>query len=37
MFIQTDVAAILVFVECPNTIASKVLKVLMPYKNVKSI
>ena len=35
--LQTAVAAILVFVECPKSIASKVLLVLMPYQNVQSI
>ena len=35
--LQTDVAAILVFVECPKSIASKVLVVLRPYQNTKSI
>ena len=35
--IQTAVAAILVFVECPKSIASEVLVVLRPYQNVKSI
>ena len=35
--LQTTVAAILVFVECPKSIASKVLVVLMSYKNTKSI
>ena len=33
----TDVVAILVFVECPKSIASEVLEVLRPYENVKSI
>ena len=33
----TAVAAILVFVECPTLIASKVLVVLRPYQNMKSI
>ena len=33
----TDVAAILVFVECPKSIASEVLVVLRPYQNVNSI
>ena len=33
--LQTAVAAILVFVECPNSTASEV--VLRPYQNVKSI
>ena len=35
--LQTDVAAILVFIECPKSIASDVLMVLRPYQNVKSI
>ena len=35
--LQTAVAAILVFVECPKSIASQVLVVLRPYQNVKSI
>ena len=35
--LQTAVAAILVFVECPKSIASKVLVVLRPYQNTKSI
>ena len=35
--LQTAVAAILVFVECPNSIASEVLVVLRPFQNVKSI
>ena len=35
--LQTAVAAILVFVECPKSIASEVLVVLRPYQNVKSI
>ena len=35
--LQTAVAAILVFLECPKSIASKVLVVLRPYQNVKSI
>ena len=35
--LQTDVAAILVFIECPKSIASEVLMVLRPYHNVKSI
>ena len=35
--IQTAVAAMLVFVECPKSIASEVLVVLRPYQNVKSI
>ena len=35
--IQTAVAAILVFVECPKSIAFEVLVVLRPYQNVKSI
>ena len=35
--VQTAVAAILVFVECPKLIASEVLVVLRPYQNVKSI
>ena len=34
---QTAVAAILVFVECPKSIASQVLVVIRPYQNVKSI
>ena len=34
---QTAVAAILIFVECPKSIASEVLVVLRPYQNVKSI
>ena len=35
--LQTAVAAILVFAECPKSIASEVLVVLRPYQNVKSI
>ena len=35
--LQTAVAAILVFVECPKSIASEVLVVLRSYQNVKSI
>ena len=35
--LQTAVAAILVFVECPKSIASEVFVVLRPYQNVKSI
>ena len=35
--LQTAVAAILVFVECPKSIAYEVLVVLRPYQNVKSI
>ena len=35
--LQTAVGAILVFVECPKSIASQVLVVLRPYQNVKSI
>ena len=35
--LQTAVAAILVFVECPKSIAFEVLVVLRPYQNVKSI
>ena len=35
--LQTVVAAILVFVECPKSIASEFLVVLRPYQNVKSI
>ena len=35
--LQTAVAAILVFVECPKSIVSEVLVVLRPYQNVKSI
>ena len=35
--LQTAVVAILVFVECPKSIASDVLVVLRPYQNVKSI
>ena len=35
--LQTAVAAILVFVECPKSIASEVLVVLRPKQNVKSI
>ena len=35
--VQTAVAAILVFVECPKSIASEVLVVLRPYQNVQSI
>ena len=35
--LQTAVAAILVFVQCPKSIASEVLVVLRPYQNVKSI
>ena len=34
--LQTAVAAILVFMECPKSIASEVLVVLRPYQNVKS-
>ena len=34
---QIAVAAILVFVECPKSIASNVLVLLRPYQNVKSI
>ena len=33
----TAVAAILIFVECPKSIASEVLVVLRPYQNVMSI
>ena len=33
--LQTAVGAILVFVECPKSIASEVLVVLRPYQNVK--
>ena len=35
--LQTAVAAILVFIECPKSIASEVLVVLRSYQNVKSI
>ena len=35
--LQTAVAAIFVFVECPKSIASGVFLVLRPYQNVKSI
>ena len=35
--VQTAAAAILVFVECPKSIAAEVLVVLRPYQNVKSI
>ena len=35
--LQTAVAAILVFVECPKSLAYEVLVVLRPYQNVKSI
>ena len=35
--LQTAVVAILVFVECPKSIASEVLVILRPYQNVKSI
>ena len=35
--LQTAVAAIFVFVECPKSRASKVLEVLRPYQNTKSI
>ena len=35
--LQTAVAAILVFVECPKSITSEVLVVLKPYQNVKLI
>ena len=35
--LQTAVAAILVFIECPKSIASQVLVILRPYINVKSI
>ena len=35
--LQTPVAAILVFVQCPRSIVSEVLVVLRPYHNVKSI
>ena len=35
--LQTAEAAILVFVECPKSIASEVFVVLRPYQNVKSI
>ena len=35
--LQTAVAAILVFVECPKSIASEVLVVLRPYQNVQLI
>ena len=35
--LQIAVAAILVFTECPKSIASEVLVVLRPYQNVKSI
>ena len=35
--LQTAVAAILVFIECPKSIVSEVLVVLKSYQNVKSI
>ena len=35
--LQTAEAAILVFVECPKSIAFEVIVVLRPYQNVKSI
>ena len=35
--LQTAVVAILVFLQCPKSIASEVLVVLRPYQNVKSI
>ena len=35
--LQTAVAAIFVFIECPKSIASEVLVVLRSYQNVKSI
>ena len=35
--LQTAVAAILVFIECPKSIDFEVLMVLRPYQNVKSI
>ena len=35
--LQTAVAAILVFIECPKSLASNVLVVLRPYQNVKPI
>ena len=35
--LQTAVVAILVFVECPKSIASKVLVVVRPYQNAKLI
>ena len=35
--LQTAMAAILSFVECPKSIATEVLVVLTPYQNVKSI
>ena len=35
--LQTAVAAILVFIEYPKSIASKVLVVSRPYQNVKPI
>ena len=35
--LKTAVAAIMVFIECPKSIASEVLVVLRPYQNVKSI
>ena len=35
--LQTAVAAILVFIECPKSIAFEVLVILRPYQNVKSI
>ena len=35
--LQTAVATILVFIECPKSIASEVLVVLRSYQNVKSI
>ena len=35
--LKTAVTAILVFVECPKSIASEVLVILRPYQNTKSI
>ena len=35
--LQTAVAAILVFIECPKLLVAEVLVVLRPYQNVKSI
>ena len=35
--LQTAVAAILVFIDCPKSISSEVLVVLRSYQNVKSI
>ena len=34
--LQTAVASIFIFVECPKSIASEILVVLRPYQNVKS-